>query len=165
MQLIWCWPSVAYVLGHLQAEWYLSVGNTFWENVCRANAYCKGRNIWNQLCKWYENTLITENHCYSIGSQHAGIIILKPVTHLVELFTILTTGVRCNIEYPPENYLKINSSDRFDNFAQSTPVILRVLYLIQSDWTSATDVMDGRVFAIFLCKMSFGWISYIAQHP
>ena len=35
----------------------------------------------------------------------------------------------------------------------------------QTDWTIKTDVMDERDFARFKFMMSFGRISYIAQHP
>ena len=35
----------------------------------------------------------------------------------------------------------------------------------QNDWMIETDGMDERDFTRFEFKMSFGWISYIAQHP
>ena len=35
----------------------------------------------------------------------------------------------------------------------------------QTDWTIESDVVDERNFARFEFKISFGRISYIAQHP
>ena len=34
----------------------------------------------------------------------------------------------------------------------------------QSDWTTETEVMDGRDVARFEFKMSYGRMSYITQH-
>ena len=35
---------------------------------------------------------------------------------------------------------------------------------VQNDWATETNVMDEQDFASFEFKMSFGLISYIAQH-
>ena len=75
-------------------------------------------------------------------------------------------GALCNIRYPPETYLKLESREvsiphnlfRSCSMHGSDTVVLRVK--LQNDCTTVTEVMDERDFARFEIKMSFGRISY-----
>ena len=58
--------------------------------------------------------------------------------------------------------LVINYSIVFCTEHGSTTVVAYAKF--QNDSTRETDVMDARDFAKFESKMSFGQISYIAQH-
>ena len=69
------------------------------------------------------------------------------------------------IGYPSETYLKPKS--REISFAHNLFISnSAVLYAeFQSDKTTETGVMDEWDFVKFEFEMSFGRISYIAQHP
>ena len=76
----------------------------------------------------------------------------------------LNEGVLCNIRYLSETHLKLKSREISSphNLFINHPVVLTK---VQNDWTSGMDVMGERDFTRFGVKMSFGRISYIAQHP
>ena len=84
----------------------------------------------------------------------------------------------CNIGYPSEIHLKLKFHEISfaHNSCFSSPIALKfctehdsvtavLCAKFQTDWTIETDVMDERDFVRFEFKMSFGRISYIAQHP
>ena len=89
-----------------------------------------------------------------------------------------TQGVLCNIGYPSETHLKLKSREYsfVHNICLGYPIILKfytehgsdtavLCAKFQNAWIIETDVRDEHDFARFEFKMSFGWISYIAQHP
>ena len=86
--------------------------------------------------------------------------------------------VLCNIGYPSESPLKLKSREILfvHNIRFNNPIVLKFCTehgsitsvfcsKFQNDWTPAIDVMDERNFARFGFNMTFGGISYIAQHP
>ena len=88
-----------------------------------------------------------------------------------------STGVLCNIWFPPETHPELKSCKifyahdllcshsfvlKFCTEHGGIPAVLSAKY--QNDCISETDVMDERVFSRFKFKMSFERISYIAQH-
>ena len=88
-------------------------------------------------------------------------------------FFIYKSVVLCNIGYPSETYLKPKSHkiSFAHNILISNLIVLKfctehgsdivlLCAIFQSNWTTATDVKDEQFFA----DLSFGWISYIAQH-
>ena len=63
-------------------------------------------------------------------------------------------------------FIKSNSVvESFWNFAQSTAVWLPCSAQFQNDWVIGNEVIGIQNFTRFGFKMSFGWISYIAQPP
>ena len=88
-----------------------------------------------------------------------------------------STGVLCNIWFPPETHPELKSCKTFyahdllciHSFVLKfctehggIPAVLSAKF--QNDCISETDVMDKRVFSRFEFKMSFERLSYIAQH-
>ena len=83
-----------------------------------------------------------------------------------------------NIGYQSETDIKLKSHEVLfaHNWFCNRPIILKcctehdsdtavLCEKFQNDGTTETDVMDTRDFARFELKMSFGRISYIANHP
>ena len=84
----------------------------------------------------------------------------------------------CNIGYSSETHLKLKSCEVLFtyNVFISYPIVSNfcteynshtsvLCAKCRNDWTTEKDVMDERDFVIFEVKVSFGWKSYIAQHP
>ena len=80
----------------------------------------------------------------------------------------------CNIGYPPENHLELESREIWcvRNTRLSCPLVLKfctekgiITVKLQNDWVTLTYVMDQRHFIKFGFKMSFWQIFYIAQPP
>ena len=82
-----------------------------------------------------------------------------------------------HIGYPSETHLKLKSRkiSFANNIRFNRPILLKfctehgsitamLFEKLQNDWTTGADVMNGGDFARFEFKMSFGRISYIAQH-
>ena len=116
----------------------------------------KERNRWE---KWKRLWWTLTHYCYN--RMHLG----QP-------------GVLCNIWYPPETHIKpkLREISFSHNLSIRYPIVLKfstehgsdtavLSAKFHSDWIPQMDVMDERSFARFEYMMSFGRISYIAQHP
>ena len=88
-----------------------------------------------------------------------------------------TTGVLCKIGFPSETHLKLKSHKiafahniRFNNAivlkccSEHRNVTTVLCAKFQNDWTTGADFMNERDLRRFEFKMSFGRISYNAQH-
>ena len=99
-------------------------------------------------------------------------------TGAVIWYASFPSGVLCNVEYPPQTHLQLKSRkiSFTHNLLIKYPIVLKycaehgnmsavICAKLQIDWATETDAIEERDIAKFEFKMSFGRISYIAQHP